>query len=364
MGSELKNNGDNLSVGLVSIIIPVYNCAQYLPQCIESVVNQTYKNIEIILIDDGSTDESRNICDRYAQKDNQVVVVHEENGGPSAARNKGIEISKGDFIFFLDGDDYLENEAINLLVTCCNQNKADIIIGDFYKVNETRVNSGHERFFYGDKLMGNEQIVEYAICYLNKPNRFPLFAYSWGRLFKTSIIKNNKIFFNTDLHTFEDVAFNFNYLGYANSVFFLKTIIYNHRIHSNYSSATMAVGDNLEQMFGYRSALAEMQRYLKNYDSNMDVGKKIGHADICLTIIQLVRICGQINHDNKEKIYQFIRKMIGSPSFRGDLLFYSPTKGDSKIVPILMKLRLAWSIMIVCKYKANKRYKKTNKNII
>lgn len=91
---------------LVSIIIPVYNVELYLEQCINSVIYQTYKNIEVILVDDGSTDQSGTICDHFAEKDNRVTVIHKNNGGPSSARNAGIETSKGEFIYFLDSDDY------------------------------------------------------------------------------------------------------------------------------------------------------------------------------------------------------------------------------------------------------------------
>lgn len=91
---------------LVSIIVPVYNVEKYLPKCVDSLINQTYKNVEIILVDDGSTDQSGNICDTYLEKDNRIVVLHKKNGGLSDARNFGIEHAKGDYYSFVDSDDY------------------------------------------------------------------------------------------------------------------------------------------------------------------------------------------------------------------------------------------------------------------
>ena len=90
---------------LVSIIVPVYNVEKYLPKCVGSLINQTYKNVEIILVDDGSTDQSGNICDTYLEKDNRIVVLHKKNGGLSDARNFGIEHAKGDYYSFVDSDD-------------------------------------------------------------------------------------------------------------------------------------------------------------------------------------------------------------------------------------------------------------------
>ena len=129
---ETTNN--KLIDGLISIIVPVYNAERYLGHCLESIIGQTYKKIEIILLDDGSTDNSGKICDEYALKDNRVKVFHTENKGPSAARNKGIENSNGEFIFFVDADDFIKSNALDLLIGNYHQTKADIIIGDFKRV--------------------------------------------------------------------------------------------------------------------------------------------------------------------------------------------------------------------------------------
>ena len=95
---------------LISVILPVYNVQQYLEKCIESVVNQTYKNLEIILIDDGSTDMSGKICDEFAEKDGRIKVIHSKNGGVSAARNIGLDIATGEYIGFVDSDDWIESQ--------------------------------------------------------------------------------------------------------------------------------------------------------------------------------------------------------------------------------------------------------------
>lgn len=355
MGKVVNNN---LVAGLVSIIVPVYNSEQYLLQCIESAINQSYKNIEIILINDGSTDKGCEICDEYALKDNRIKVIHTQNSGPASARNTGINYSRGEFMFFLDSDDCIENNAISLLMRSYDRTDADIIVGDFRKVNDDNPDSGHNRVFPDSKLLTKQDIIDYTRCYLKKPNRFPLFTQSWGRLFKTSIIKGNNIYFNTDLRTFEDVAFDFDYLKYTSKLFFRKGALYNHMVHDNYASATMKICDNPKVLFGYTQALANAKDFLKNYCSDADIRKEVGHAYVCYTIIQLVRTCGQINNSNKKKIYEFISKIINGSEIRGNLQFYSPSRGDSRILPILMKLKLVWPIIWVSEYKAHKRYKK------
>ena len=116
---------------LISIIIPVYNVEKYLAKCVESVINQTYKKIQIILIDDGSTDNSGKICDDFKLKDNRIEVIHKKNGGLSDARNAGLKIVKGDYIGFIDSDDYIEKDMYETLLCLLIENNADISIVSF-----------------------------------------------------------------------------------------------------------------------------------------------------------------------------------------------------------------------------------------
>lgn len=118
----------------ISIIIPVFNVERYLRKCIDSVINQTHKNLEIILIDDGSTDKSGLICDNYAQCDSRIIVVHKKNGGLSSARNTGIEISKSEYLFFLDSDDYISEDCIESLYEPMKKVNAKLSIGNYQEV--------------------------------------------------------------------------------------------------------------------------------------------------------------------------------------------------------------------------------------
>ena len=121
---------------LISVIIPVYNVEEYLRECVESVLKQTYQNFEIILVDDGSTDSSGKICDEYLEKDERVVVIHKKNEGPSKTRNTGLENANGKYIYFLDSDDYIENNALELLVDTAVSNGADLVFFDAHSFSD------------------------------------------------------------------------------------------------------------------------------------------------------------------------------------------------------------------------------------
>lgn len=121
---------------LVSIIIPVYNVERYLARCVDSVLAQTYSNLEVILVDDGAKDASGSICDGYACKDSRVRVIHKENGGLSSARNAGIDIAKGDYLQFVDSDDWIEPNAVESLLTAAQTHQAELVVAGRWDVSE------------------------------------------------------------------------------------------------------------------------------------------------------------------------------------------------------------------------------------
>ena len=125
-----------MNKSLITIIIPVYNVEPYIHRCLDSVINQTYKNLEIILIDDGSTDKSGSICDEYKKKDSRIIVIHQKNQGVSAARNAGLDICKGEYISFIDSDDYVDKKFAEKLINNIQTYKTDIAICGMFLINQ------------------------------------------------------------------------------------------------------------------------------------------------------------------------------------------------------------------------------------
>ena len=122
---------------LVSVIVPVYNVESYVAKCIESIVNQTFKDLDIILVDDGSKDSSGSICDRFAETDKRIRVIHKVNGGVSSARNAGLDIAAGEYIVFVDGDDYIDSKMIETLCSVAVENSSDLVMCNYIHVNES-----------------------------------------------------------------------------------------------------------------------------------------------------------------------------------------------------------------------------------
>lgn len=184
---------------IISIIIPVYNVALYLKQCIESIINQE-GNIEVILVDDGSLDESPSICDEYAQKDNRIHVIHKQNGGVSSARNAGLDTAQGEWIWFVDGDDYIaENVLKRIYQEIQKHPHADLIqMGMNYLYDNNRLVP--QKIKLVDNLEKNKFLLQH-ITYHNH-----------RLLFKREIIEKNRLCFTQGLRVAEDQEFQLKYM--------------------------------------------------------------------------------------------------------------------------------------------------------
>ena len=162
--------GDTVGLDVVSVIVPVYNSASYLHRCIDSILGQNYREIEVILVDDGSTDSSGEICDSYSRKDSRVRVIHTPNRGVSCARNAGLEGSNGSFVCFVDSDDFLEDYAIKALVEGHKRSRADLVVGGFNKVKSDKT-ALQIRDFPLDQRLTRAELEEYTLAYLHNPRQ-------------------------------------------------------------------------------------------------------------------------------------------------------------------------------------------------
>lgn len=164
---------------MISIIIPVYNICSFLEQCIQSVCNQTYASLEIILVDDGSTDNSGSLCDAWAKKDKRIYVYHKENGGLSDARNYGLLRASGDYVYFLDGDDWIASNTLELLVKTAIENCADFVQGGYY-------------YAYPDYLLQRKESLE-VVSFKRKEAMKELLLdgriknFAWGNLIRRDL---------------------------------------------------------------------------------------------------------------------------------------------------------------------------------
>lgn len=232
---------------LVSAIVPIYKAEKFVHNCIDSLLAQTYTNIEVILVDDGSPDNCGKICDEYAARDKRVMVIHQKNAGVSAARNNGITHIKGEWITFVDADDKVKDDYIEKLMS----KEGDWVIGGYQDTNH---NSCH---INEDNYIGKERLIQFFQEHLHN-----LYTNNiGGKLYRSSIICKNGIKFNTNVRFSEDFLFNLEFLAHCNSVALSKDANYiitpNPCVEEKYKLTLQELTYILEQTTERTKALSE-----------------------------------------------------------------------------------------------------------
>lgn len=205
----------------ISIIVPVYNVEKYLHQCIDSILAQTFTNFELILVVDGSPDKSGEICDRYAKLDNRIKVIYKENGGVSSARNIGLEAAKGQYIGFVDGDDFIHHEMYQTLYYHAVKNSSDIVLCDYQKIRENEAPLKKRKTENSIQHFSNLQAL--SQLYNNEPAKSAIWVYPWNKIYKRSLFqglryKNGRIY--EDEFLAHILLYNSQNITYVNEILY------------------------------------------------------------------------------------------------------------------------------------------------
>ena len=264
----LKVESKKKAEPLISVIVPVYNVEKYINKCVDSIIGQDYANLEIILVDDGSPDNCGKICDEYKKLDKRVKVIHKSNGGLSSARNAGIEIAKGDYIGFVDSDDYIEPCMYDKLLKALLQEKCSLAIcGTAYVFeNGKRINKTNA---------GNTVVMDFEEA-LTEMNQYRLFDMgAWSKLYEARLFKN--IRFPVGKLS-EDFYIMYKIFDNANKIVFISDPAYNYLQRENSISRNKKINHDFEY------AAKEQMEYLDKYHPNMSVLGHTSYASAALTV--------------------------------------------------------------------------------
>lgn len=322
---------------LVSIIIPVYNVEQYIEKCIISCVNQTYNNIEIIAVNDGSTDLSQSILNELATEYNQLKVIHKKNGGVSSARNTGIKESSGDYIVFVDGDDYLANEAIEYMMKIVKQTSSEFAIlkNCFTSINQKQ---------YEDKIeeISNENAI---ILLLGLSVELGC----WNKIYSKKLIQKNKIFFDEKSFYGEGLQFILKIAKNAKKIGIGMKSVYYYR-KNNMQSATSSF--NYEKFENGEKSLLKVKEEIVGNSKKIEIIWMYHYAMFCQNAL-VACINNKKNIHNYENVYKKWKERFNS--FFWKLLF-------SKDISFKEKIKLL-IIMISPHFFATIRNKKMKENV-
>jgi glycosyltransferase involved in cell wall biosynthesis len=294
----MKNN----NTSLVSVIIPVYKVEEFIHECIDSVINQTYENLEIILVDDSSPDKCPQICDDYAKKDSRIKVIHKTHSGISNTRNAGLKISKGEYVYFLDSDDFIDKDAIESLLYQAQYYSADFVFFNLKRIRNTKKlghlsNNFTRKELYSNPLKGIEMLDKLLIY--NEYNA----AVSMIFIRKRLLIKNKISFYPGIIH--EDELFTFKLFFYSNTVVYLPEPLYNRRLREN-SIMTSPIGKhNVISMF---IVVDEMiNSYL--FEAKSDNDKKVIRIHINKILISLKSRYYQLPIKDRLILYNKVKEL-------------------------------------------------------
>ena len=322
---------------LISIVIPVYNVEKYLSRCIDSVINQTYKNIEIILVDDDSPDNCPKICDDYAKKDKRIKVFHKENGGVSFARNIGINESKGEWITFIDSDDWVEKDYCETMLKIAQKNNADYVCCGY-----NRVYNDHKEIINGDESIKKYNNEEYLLKLLNVQNSY---GFCHMKLIKKQNL--NKVTFDENIQVGEDALFNASLCQNLSNVIVINKPLYNY----NFNSQSVVRKFDKNYVNKYLDSMISMKEYInKNYSNDKVVLQHLYNYVSYHVLLICVNYCYHPLNKNKMKS---LKKVCNIELFKKAIKKsnYNDMSITRKITLFTLKHKLYFLTALICKIR-------------
>lgn len=324
---------------LISVIVPVYNVEKYLNRCIDSILNQTFKQIEIILVNDGSTDNSPTICDEYCERYENIIVIHKENNRVAAARNDGIKIATGKYISLVDSDDWIEPNMLEEMYNKAEEFQTDITMCDFKKAgieSEYTVSQPIREGYY-DRNMIETELFPCLIMFENI--EFPPTISNWTCLFRREFLIENDLFYDEDVHYCEDSIFGSKAMYNANGFYYMKNkYFYNYFYNPNSTTSTC----NMKKWDSYLIINERLKEYFE--DSKFDFSRQIKINMLYFTLNFLGEI-GKSNLDYKEK-RKLCKKLFSSECVKNIFECF-------KLPSVSYKLKI---ILLMIKYKMSFAY--------
>jgi len=303
----------------VSVIMPAYNCEKTVIRAIDSVLQQSYKNIELIVIDDGSTDNTKKICKKI--KSEKLLFYSKENGGPSSARNYALKKATGKYIMFIDSDDYFLDNTVETMVSLIKMNNCDIVAGNYISFDDDKI---YKEKKYNQYNVDSKNDVQKYIDLLIKKN---LFNTNWNKIYKAEIIKSNNLLFDESKEIGEDVRFNFDYMKYVKKCYLTNYAIYGYNISSNGLTS--------------KNESTKIIRYLNLIEYQQNYYKEANFNDTCLQK-RIFKILFFINDFNDEKInmqYIKILENVTSKKIYLKLLYYLLKNKKYKLLSLIKRIK-------------------------
>lgn len=319
---------------LISVIVPVYNAEKYLARCLESIINQSYKNLEIILVDDGSIDESYNICKAYSKKDNRIIVIHKKNGGVSCARNAGLDIAKGRWITFVDADDWIDANYCKNMIKIAIEQKSDYVCCGYKRIYKEKI-----ELYNFDKKIIEYKPIDFLTKILNVQNGY---GFSHMKLIKKDCIDNIK--FDELLKVGEDAMFNILLLKKVNKVVVLNEPLYFYF----FNEESLVRKFDINYADKYLQSVEKMKEYiLSNYEEK-DIIQSLYNYIVYHVLLVCVNYC--FHRQNKQRGIKILKQVCKKNTFSEGIRYsnYEQLSLTRKISLFSLKHHMYLLMSIIC----------------
>lgn len=336
----------------ISIIVPCYNVEEYLRQCLDSIVNQTYTNLEIICVNDGSTDNTLSILNEYALSDKRIVIIDQENMGASQARNKALKVATGDYIAFVDGDDWIEEIAIEKAIEKITELNCDLVFWSYNKCYIENIFSNH---IYGTEekiLFGNSYADFYKTIFgltydqLSKPELLDSICTIWGKLYRKELIGNIQFVDLQTIGTFEDGLFNIQCLNNGKRAFYIPECLYNYRKDNATSITTKYKQDLFENWCNlYKIVEDFIEKNRLDFSFKKALNNRIALSIIGLGLNELANPKGPISQI--KNIHKFLKSKRYKEAYKNLEFKYLPAHW--KIFLFFAKYNISIAVFIILK---------------
>ena len=318
-----------------SIIIPVYNVEKYLEKCLDSIIHQQFHDYEIILIDDGSTDHSGEICDNYNGKYDNILVTHIQNHGVSFARNEGLKVAKGKYIWFIDSDDYIEEGALQIINKyICADPEIDLFVFDaIVRNNKDQIK----------KIITCDKISTKKMCFSDNRELIYLNTSLWNRVYKRKVISDNNLIFDEEITIAEDLLFNYMYMLECSGVMYIKEKLYNYIVRKNSAMQGTGRDEDVQKAFDKLVCCYEEKGVYQNYKKEVDY--LVYNHVYLVTMVRMIR--NSVEKECLNNVRVWLKERNLSPMSCNKYIRNMPIQHI--ILLLLLKLKCYWVVEMLFK---------------
>jgi len=343
---------------LISIIIPARNAESHIRACLDSVLLASQDvSIEVILVINGCSDETAEFANRYCAILNMRAYVYATALGPAAARNIGIRMAKGSWLYFLDADDLIPEGALARHREFMSSTRADVLVGAYIRVASESLRSSH--LLPGAQKFDTANIREYILKYVNEPYLYTMPVHCWGKLYSRYSVLSAGILFDESLDQLEDVNFNFSLILRGLSFEYTDEILYQYHINLSPNSLSTQSGDAPNSLQRVQVAYMPIRLLLERWEASgaiTDSAAHLKHLFATTSLLWLIRAGRRFGGRNWQSCKILVDQIVGNPDLRAAMTCYREMPGTSRVIPYLVKLNLPHLLCIY--FKINAMWKK------